>query len=199
MTKNIYFTLDQIVEYCKKRVEWDDAKIIVAMMNDLTRRMALEEDVIDQIDSIEESFKKIMCRGLAPETPDSSKTTATKPEKHDNQKIKQKEFFDMPTREAMCRAVVVTIKQGLWWSNRSWAVVYRVYQMKGYVSGFSQFVRDVRGWEIKIGFECNYDALQKPISSGMFAGHQDTWVDNGAPSQAVKLAKALLKELEKEE
>ena len=199
MTKNIYFTLDQIVEYCKKRVEWDDAKIIVAMMNDLTRRMALEEDVIDQIDSIEESFKKILCRSLTPETPDSSKTTATKPEKHDNQKITQKESFDMPTREAMCRAVVVTIKQGLWWSNRSWAVVYRVYQMKGYVSGFTQFVRDVYSWKIKTSFKCNYDALQKPISSGIYAGHPDTWEQNGAPSQAVKLAKALLKELEKEE
>lgn len=197
MTKNLNFSLVQIVDYCKKRVEWDDAKIIVAMMNDLTRRIALEEEIVELIDSIEESFKKIAFRSLIPEVPNSSNITSIKQETIDHQKNTQKQSSDMPTCEEMCRAVVETIKQGLWWSNRSWAVVYRVYQMKGYVSGFSQFVRDVRSWKIKIGFECNYDALQKPISSGMFAGHPDTWEDSGAPSQAVKLAKALLKELEK--
>lgn len=199
MIKTINFTLDQIVDYCKKRVEWDDAKIIVAMMNDLTRRIALEEETVELIDSIEESFKKIVFHSLMPEVPDSSNITATKLENLDNQKNTQKQPSDMPTCEKMCRAVVETVKQGLWWSSRSWAVVYRVYQMKGYVSGFSQFVRDVYSWKIKTSFKCNYDALQKPISSGIYAGHPDTWEQNGAPSQAVKLAKALLKELEKEE
>nr|MCR5821025.1 hypothetical protein [Bacteroidaceae bacterium] len=41
----------------------------------------------------------------------------------------------MATSEMMQRAVVESVKMGLWWSNRSWAVVYRVWQMKGYMHG----------------------------------------------------------------
>ena len=96
----------------------------------------------------------------------------------------------------MCAAIIETVKQGLWWSNRSWAVVYRVYQMKGYLNGFSQFVREVSTWPVKTGFECNYDALQKPISGGMFSGSPEKWEANGAPRQAVNLAKALMVLLE---
>ena len=45
---------------------------------------------------------------------------------------------------------------------------------------------------MKTGFECNYDAIQKPISSGVLAGNTDQWEANGAQKQAVKLADALL-------
>jgi len=101
-----------------------------------------------------------------------------------------------PTKEQMCAAINETVKQGLWWSNRSWAVVYRVYQMKGYLNGFSQFVREVSTWSVKTGFECNYDALQKPISGGLFTGNPEKWEANGAPRQAVNLAKELMALLE---
>lgn len=49
------FTLVEIVDYCKSRVEWDDAKSIVAMLNKLLRRIGTEEDS-DLVDSIEEEF-----------------------------------------------------------------------------------------------------------------------------------------------
>ena len=97
----------------------------------------------------------------------------------------------------MSEAVVETVKQGLWWSSRSWAVVYRVYQMKGYMNGFTQFVREVESWKVKTGFDCNYDAIQKPVSSGIYAGTPDRWEANGAQKQAVKLAKSLLEILDK--
>ena len=103
----------------------------------------------------------------------------------------------MPTKEQMCAAINETVKQGLWWSNRSWAVVYRVYQMKGYMKGFSQFVREVETWDVKMAFECNYDALQKPISGGTLLGSPDKWEAQGAPPQAVKLPQALIAILEK--
>ena len=96
----------------------------------------------------------------------------------------------------MSQAVVATVKQGLWWSNRSWAVVYRVYQMKGYMGGFSQFIRDVESWPVKTGFECNYDAVQKPITSGVLLGNPENWEAQGAPKQASLLAYALLEKLE---
>lgn len=94
--------------------------------------------------------------------------------------------------EEMIRAIKETVKQGLWWSNRSWAVVYRVWQMKGYMQGFSQFINEVKEWGLDIGFECNYDAVQKPITSGVLVGTTDRWIANCAQPQAVNLANALL-------
>ena len=102
-----------------------------------------------------------------------------------------------PTREEMIHAVKTTYQQGMWWSNRSWAVVYRVYQIKGYVKGFTDFVREVQGWDVKIGFECNYDAIQKPLAAGQLMGDPDSWERQGAQKQATALAKALLEILEK--
>lgn len=111
--------------------------------------------------------------------------------------VKKAFFPDLPTKEEMQHAVVETVKMGLWWSSRSWAVVYRVWQMKGYMNGFTQFAREVNTWPIKTGFECNYDAVQKPISSGMLVGRPEQWEANGAHKQAVKLAFALLDYLDK--
>ena len=96
------------------------------------------------------------------------------------------------------RAVEKTMAQGYWWASTAWAVVYRVYQMKGYGGGFSQFVKEVatwprtRQWEM----ECNFDAVQKPVSSGRLSGMPETWRANGAQEQATKLAFALMEELQ---
>ena len=108
----------------------------------------------------------------------------------------QKMFPQLPSKEEMKQAVMETMTQGLWWSSRSWAVVYRVYQMKGYMNGFTQFAREVQEWEIETDYECNYDAIQKPISSGMYSGMPDQWEAQGAQKQAVKLAQTLLEILE---
>lgn len=95
------------------------------------------------------------------------------------------------------QAVQTTFSQGLWWSSRSWAVVFRVWQMKGYNGSISEFVREVSGWKLKSDYECNYDAVQKPIASGVLSGLPERWKAQGAQGQAVKLAEALLEELEK--
>ena len=50
------FTLVQIVDYCKRCVDWNDAKSIVAMLNKLLRRIGTDEDS-NLVDSIEEEFK----------------------------------------------------------------------------------------------------------------------------------------------
>lgn len=106
-------------------------------------------------------------------------------------------FPQLPTSEQMKQAVQATIHQGYWWASRAWAIVYRVYQMKGYMNSIAQFVREVNDWELNTGFECTYDAAQKPIAQGLFSGLPDKWVEHGAQGQAVKLANALLKELDK--
>lgn len=49
------FTLVEIVDYCKRRVEWNDAKDIVAMLNWLLRKIGTQEDS-SLVDSIESEF-----------------------------------------------------------------------------------------------------------------------------------------------
>ena len=107
-------------------------------------------------------------------------------------------FPDLPKKEEMIRAIKESVKQGLWWSNRSWAVVYIVWQMKGYMRGFTQFANEVNDWGLDIGFDCNYDAVQKPITSGALVGNPDIWIANGAQPQAVNLANAVLELLSSE-
>ncbi len=103
-----------------------------------------------------------------------------------------------PPPGAMARAVEQTMAQGYWWASTAWAVVYRVYQMKGYMGGIRQFVREVEGWPFsgRLNHECNYDAVCKPIRSGRLAGTPDGWIKNSATAQYAKLAMALLKELQ---
>ena len=108
----------------------------------------------------------------------------------------QKMFPQLPSQEEMKQAVMETMTQGLWWSSRSWAVVYRVYQMKGYMNSFANFAREAKEWGIDTGYECNYDAIQKPISTGVYSGMPDNWEAQGAQKQAVKLALALLEILD---
>jgi hypothetical protein len=113
------------------------------------------------------------------------------------EEVKEKEVGDdEPTAEDMKRAIMATYKDGYWWSNRAWAVVYRVWQMKGYMNGYTQFAREVNGWGLTMDFTCNYDAVQKVIATGVLNGTPDKWVSQGAQGQAVRLAEALMRELE---
>ena len=118
----------------------------------------------------------------------------------DNSEVAQRKLFpDLPTAAEMQMAVAETVRQGLWWSNRSWAVVYRVYQMKGYMQGISTFVREVAAWKMHKTYECNYDAVQKPIAHGLLIGQPEKWLENGAPKQAAARAFAMLEILEKKQ
>ena len=103
-----------------------------------------------------------------------------------------------PPPEAMARAVERTMAQGYWWASTAWAVVYRIYQMRGYTGGIRQFVREVKEWPFsgRLNYECNYDAVCKPIRSGRLAGTPDGWIKNGATAQYAILGTALLKVLQ---
>ena len=98
-----------------------------------------------------------------------------------------------PPPEAMARAVERTMAQGYWWASTAWAVVYRVYQMKGYSSGIRQFVREVEEWpwQKALAFPCTYDSVQKPIVGGKLMRTIDKWKDDGAMEQMQKLGQAL--------
>ena len=98
-----------------------------------------------------------------------------------------------PPPEAMARAVERTMAQGYWWASTAWAVVYRIYQMKGYTGGIRQFVREVEEWpwQKALAFPCTYDSVQKPIVGGKLMRTIDKWKDDGAMEQMQKLGQAL--------
>ena len=104
----------------------------------------------------------------------------------------------VPTTDRMKQAVEAVFKQGYCWSARAWAVVFRVYQIKGYNGSIKEFVREVEEWNIRTEHKCDYHAIQKPVSSGIYCGNPDRWKEQGAQGQAVKLAEALIEELKKE-
>ena len=83
----------------------------------------------------------------------------------------------------MVWAVEKTIKDGHWWGNVSWSVVYRIYQMKGYQGTVSQFVRDVSQWPFTMH-------IRYEISRSL-----DKWAEDGASSQFIILGEALMKAL----
>ena len=104
---------------------------------------------------------------------------------------------ELPAPEAMVWAVEKTSKDGHWWGNVSWSVVYRIYQMKGYQGTVSQFVRDVSRWPftMHIRYDCNDDAVGKPIRTGKILRSLDKWAEDGASSQFIILGEALMKAL----
>lgn len=104
---------------------------------------------------------------------------------------------EIPPPEAMVWAVEKTMSDGHWWGNISWSVVYRIYQMMGYQGTVSQFVRDVSQWPftMPIRYDCNDDAVSKPIRTGKMSRSLDKWAEDGASSQFIILGKELMKAL----
>ena len=105
------------------------------------------------------------------------------------------EAGELPPAEKMVRAVEKTVSDGYWWGNISWSVVFRIYQMKGYRGTVSQFVRDVSHWPFtkRIRFDCNDDAVGKPIRAGKISRSLDKWAEDGASMQFIILGEALMK------
>ena len=66
----------------------------------------------------------------------------------------------VPTVDELKKAILSTKKDGLWWSNRSWGVAFRIYQIAGYKGSYSDYVELVKDAKIDTGYECNYDAVQ---------------------------------------
>lgn len=106
-------------------------------------------------------------------------------------------FPELPTREVMCKAVMTAVQNGLWYGKQAWAVVYRVYQLKGYMGGMNEFVREVNKWPIEMAATCSYDAVQKPVAKGKMVGQAEKWAKNGAPKEAVALVETLLTAIDK--
>ena len=77
------------------------------------------------------------------------------------------DYIQHPAPEAVVRAIEKTAHKGLWFASTSWAVVYRVCQIKGYkkeLEGYRQLFMDrcrsLRDAAVK-GYEAAKDELTK--------------------------------------
>ncbi len=102
----------------------------------------------------------------------------------------------LPSDEKMKEVIARSVEEGYWWGNRSWAVVFRVYQMKKYKGSVSHFIEKASQWDIKTGYELNYDAVHKPLTDGRIVGPLEKWEENGVPNRAIKLCDFLLEKLD---
>jgi len=105
---------------------------------------------------------------------------------------------DIPTAARMAEAVEKTIRDGYWWGNTAWCVVFRVMQMMGYKGSQTDFVREVDKWPFSyaIQYKCNIDSVGKPLRKGTMVRDVEYWQQDGAQPQYVRLANELMKILQ---
>ena len=110
-------------------------------------------------------------------------------------KPEQSTTEEEPDATIMCRAVEATMEQGLWWGSTSWAVVFRVAQIKGFKGSEQQFTQWVARWPWTKAptWPCTYIGVNRPVHSGHLTGDVEKWMGNGAQERQVKLAELLLK------
>lgn len=102
------------------------------------------------------------------------------------------------TKEMMSKAAMATLENGLWKSQRSWAVVFVIYCIWGYKERVSDFISEVITWPDKVASRmiCNRDAVEKLKNQYHFSKQVSDWRDNGIPEQYCLLGEQLEAELE---
>lgn len=111
-----------------------------------------------------------------------------------NRHVEEEPEEEPPTREELCRACEQTQKEGLWWGDTSWSVVYRVYVILNYKGIVSTFIDDVQTWPWKKPFkyQCNRYSVGKPLRRGKILGQFEKWRADGAQNREIKLGERLL-------
>ena len=181
------FNEENPVNPCGRDGQSSSAEVLKQLMTELGALLHAHPQhggiVINYYNSVGQRIDSVNTQNFATdkwlETPKLQETTTTQ---------------EIPRQDVMTRAVEKTLESGYWWATTAWAVVYRIYQMKGYTGGIMQFVRDVKEWPWtkKLRIPCTYDSVQKPIVSGKLARSIDKWKEDGASEQMVKLGQTLL-------
>ena len=102
------------------------------------------------------------------------------------------------TKEMMSKAAMATLENGLWKSQRSWAVVFVIYCIWGYKERVSDFIAEVFTWPDKVASRmiCNRDAVEKLKNQYYFSKQVSEWRNNGIPEPYCILGEQLEAELE---
>lgn len=106
----------------------------------------------------------------------------------------------LPSDKMMVAVCEKTMKEGLWWAFRSWAVVYRVYQKAGYKGTVTNFVALAKAWPWtrELEYMPSEDAISKPLRDGKMLAKIEKWLHEGVSERNYKLATRLLELLKKE-
>lgn len=104
----------------------------------------------------------------------------------------------LPADKEMVDVCELTMKEGLWWAFRSWAVVFRVYQKAGYKGSMTQFVTLAKAWPWtrSITYVPSDDAVSQPLRDGGMMANIDKWRQEGVPERNCKLAERLMELLD---
>ena len=99
----------------------------------------------------------------------------------------------LPTDKQMAIVCEQTLKEGLWWGNTPWSVVYRIYCIKGYKGTIADFIDDVQRWPFKKPFakKCNRYSVEKPLRRAKIMGPIEKWRADGASEREIKLGERL--------
>ena len=133
-------------------------------------------------------FKKMM----------SGEEKTTYEEHNEDSKNERQEKGDVepkpPSDAQMAAACEQTAKEGLWWGDTSWSVVYVIYFLKGFKGAVASFVDQAPKWPFKhpFAYDCNRFSVGKPLLRGKITGPLDKWAISGASSREIKLGERLM-------
>lgn len=132
---------------------------------------------------------------------DNQKVYLTNPQheeddEEENEDLDEEDSDDdeLPTRDMMAAACEKSYKEGLWWSDTAWSVVFRIYCIKGYKGTVKSFVDDVPFWPFQHPFamHCNRHSVSRPLQRGRITGPLSKWAANGALAREIKLGERLM-------
>ena len=106
----------------------------------------------------------------------------------------------LPTIDVIMKISKATMDLGFWKCDRSWGVVYQIWQIWGYKGTVSDFVTEINNRiEAKnMAYACTLNAVYKMVSKGRISRNLKQWRPDGVLEPYCILGELVNSELEKE-
>lgn len=106
----------------------------------------------------------------------------------------------VPTIDVIMKISKATMDLGFWKCDRSWGVVFQIWQIWGYKGTVSDFVNEINNRiEAKnLAYACTLNAVYKMVSKGRISRNLEKWRADGVLEPYCILGELVNSELEKE-
>ena len=106
----------------------------------------------------------------------------------------------VPTIDDIMKISKATMDLGFWKCDRSWGVVFQIWQIWGYKGTVSDFVTDInnRKEAKNLAYACTLNAVYKMVSKGRISRNLKQWRADGVLEPYCILGDLVNSELEKE-
>lgn len=127
-----------------------------------------------------------------------SGTTIINGSDKDDQEMKDEK--KTPSIDVMMKICKATMELGFWKCDRSWGVVFQIWQIWGYKGSVSDFVNEINSRNETKGFAyaCTQNAVYKMVSKGRISRKLENWRNDGVLEPYCILGDLINSELEKE-